>query len=353
MSEEFIYLPENVNSLWLYNELLSQLNKYYQAHKREDLVKISFDNVKWLDPLSIPNIMIIGTILKSFHKQPIPITFPYDLRLVNFLRSSKFFVISDLPFLQLFDYSEDLVNQAGFFINKEYRDKHKIHYYKPELKYYEILTEEEQQTCRSQMYETIRYGIVPSDYRDILQDQKVLNNYEVDTLLDIFSEIICNSILYSKSISYSFLQTGKYNSSIAISDAGIGFKKSLENKKNFKYPIFAKYREELDVKIFEDFLIIIEVLYYSMKQNRRNLWSLKEIIVNCGGTLRIHYNSTQVVFSSSRCAGCDKTAEECIQCFLDRFYTDQKVSALRIFPVKLRGVHIEIEIGNGGYIKSC
>ncbi len=353
MNGEFIYLTEDVNNLWIYSDLLVQFNKYYQNHKKEDLIKISFENVKWLDSLSIPNILIIGTILKVFHKESIPIALPYDLRLVNFLKCSNFFNVSNLPFLNLFEYDEELVNEASFFINKEYRDKHKIHYYKPDLNYYNLLTEEEQQVARSEMYQAIRYGVVPNDYREVIQDKQLLNVEEIDILLDIFSEIICNSILYSKSISYSFLQTGKYNSSIAISDAGIGFKKSLAQKSNFDYYIYKKYSKQLDTNIYEDFLYMIEVLYYSMNQNRRNLWSLKNIIVNCGGTLRIHYNSTQIIFNSSRCAGCRKSAEDCIRCFLDRFYENQKVSALRIFPGKLRGVHIEVEIGNGGSTGKC
>lgn len=347
MDKEVIEFQDSVNNLSIYNDTLLKLNEYYKSHNRNDLIELSFQQVKWLDALSIPNLMIIGTILKLFHKKSIPLYLPYDLRLVNFLRCSNFFEISDLPFLNLFDYNEELVNQSGFFIDKEYRDKHKIHYYKPDLSYYNILEEEQQQIKRSEVYQAVRYGIVPNQYQEILQDQELLNNEEMNILLDVFSEIICNSILYSQSISYSFLQTGKFGSSIAISDAGIGFKQSFEKKLGFKNEILEKYKTKLDTKLFEDFLYIIEILNYSMKQQRRNLWSLKNIIVNNGGILRIHYNSTQIIFNSSRCSGCRKNAESCIECFLNKFYSDKKISSLRIFPVNLRGIHIEVELRSG------
>ncbi|NOW07771.1 hypothetical protein [Clostridium beijerinckii] len=354
MNDKIIYFQENSTNFSIYDDLLVQLNKYYKAYtNKEEVISLSLENVKWLDSMILPNIMVIGTILRVFHKQSIPLHLPYDLRLLKFLKCSDFFQISDSSFLKLFDYNEEVVDQSNYFIDKEYRDKHKIHYYMPDLSYYDIESEEEQQNRRGEMYHSIRYGTVPNDYRDILQDKNVLDSEQIDDVLDIFAEIICNSILYSKSITYSFLQTGKYNSTISISDAGIGFKKSLSKKSSHESYIINKYQDKFNLNMYEDFLYIIEVLNYSMNQKRRNLWSLKNIIVNNGGTLRIHYNSTQVVFNSSRCSGCKKSAEDCIECFAKRFYKDKKVSALRIFPIKLRGVHIEVEIGNEGRRSTC
>ncbi|WP_297423927.1 hypothetical protein [Clostridium sp.] len=344
MNEIELNLRERVTSLTLYEDFIYKLNKWYRSGNGLENPIIDLSEVEWIDALAIPNILVIGNIMRSFHGKPIRLILPSDLRLVNFMRTSNFFLVSNLGNINLFDYDVDLVERAAYFIDNENRDKHKIHYYKPELSYYLIEKEEEQLKYRASMYESIRYIVAPNQYKDVLMDQDVLSERELNVLLDIISEIICNSILYSKSISYSFIQTDKYKSNFSISDSGIGFKKSLLNKNNVKTYLFDLYKNILDYNQFEDFIVIMDVLFYSMNQNRRNLWSLKEIIVSSGGTLRIHNNSTQVVFTSKKCAGCYKGADECFKCLLDAYKKGH--SNLRIFKAKLRGVHIEVELKN-------
>lgn len=346
MRETKLDFDERITSLAVYEKFLPKLNKWYRSGENIDDPVIDLFNVKWIDALAIPNILVMGSIMRIFHKKPVRLILPNDLRTINFMRTSNFFLISDLGNARLFDYDIEEVNRAEFYINEENRAEHKIHYYKPELLYYSLETEEEQLKYRAAMYENIRYVIAPYKYRQVLMDKRVLSENEVDVLLDVISEIICNSILYSKSISYSFIQTDKYKSIFSISDSGIGFKKSLENKKNLNRYLYNKYKDISEYNDLEDFITILDVLYYSMKQDRRNLWQLKEIIVNRGGTLRIHNNSTQVVFTANKCAGCNKRADECFECLLDAY--KKGYSNVRIFKAKLRGVHIEVELKNGG-----
>lgn len=333
-----------LTSLELYEKFIGNLNKWYMQYGNKEVPILDLRSVDWIDSLCLPNLLVIATIIKSYHKEPLQILLPYDNRTVNFLNTSDFLLTGNLDYLQLFSYNSERVSKASFFVNKENRKEHKICHYKPDLDYYKINSEKEQLSYRTLMYEHIRYVIVPKNYKAIIEDKHILTESEVDTLLDIISEIICNSILYSKSISYSFMQTDRFKSSFSISDAGIGFKNALLNKKNFKYIIHDEYMDEFNDPKFEDLLSIIEVLNYSMNQNRRNLWSLKSLIVNSGGTLRIHNNSTQVVFTANKCSGCNKTAEECLKCLKESY--DNALSNLRIFDGRLRGVHIEVELRN-------
>ena len=65
------------------------------------------------------------------------------------------------------------------------------------------------------------------------------------------------------------------------------------------------------------------------------------------GTMRIHYNDTQVIMTSNRCSDCKRFApKECVKCLLDNYNPTNEASKsnLRFFDSLYRGVHIEIEL---------
>lgn len=344
--KEYLELSGKITSLILYKNFIQKLNKWYKKHGNKNVPTLDLSGIEGIDALCLPNLLSIATIIKSFHKESLNIILPYDYRVVNFLNNSEFLLTGELEYLNLFKYNHEMVSKASFFIDTENRKEHKVHHYMPDMKYYKLTDIDEQLSYRTLMYENIRYIVVPDNYKKVIEDKNILTDNEVDDLLDIIAEIICNSVLYSKSISYAFVQTDRFKSCFSISDVGIGFKNALKNKKNFDYYIQRKYKQHIKDDKFEDLLYIIEILNYSMNQNRRNLWSLKNLIVNNGGILRIHNNSTQVVFTANRCSGCTKRAEECLLCLKESY--DNGLSNLRIFEGRLRGVHIEVELRNEG-----
>lgn len=346
LEDKGLSLNNNVTSMRVYEEFLYQLNRWYRSGDDISEPIIDLSEVEWLDSAAIPNILSIGNIMRIFHKKPIKLLLPNNMNVLNYLSNSNFFLASSVKGIELFEYDSELIDRANFFVAKENRDKHKIQYYLPYIGYYDIEKEEKQLELRSEIYEEVRYAIVPNRYREVIMDKENLSDNEVDVLLDVISEVICNSMLYSKSISYATIQTNRFKSIFSISDTGIGFKKSLISKKNYKSSIgnSENTRTIKDKKEYYDFFAIMEMMEYSYLQDRRNLWSLKNIIVNKGGTLRIHNNSTQVIYSSNKCAGCHKHARECVDCFLKSY--NEGRSNIRIFKASLRGVHIEVELKN-------
>lgn len=339
-----IYLDTNATSFSFYNSLLPNLSAYYREYPgRESLPTISFENVEWLDPLIIPNIIGAGIVLKKYHRRPIPLKLVWNPRLLYFLNEIGFFQVIDNPILQIYDYNKDYV--GGFPSDKKYRDKHKLHYYFPDMNYYKIPTNQ-QATYRNNMFEQLRYNHIPNDYREVIGDQGALTSTEINRALNVLTEIICNSVLYSESECFSFIQTNAYGTSLSISDCGIGFKGSFDKKK-IDLPLYRELKEKVSSRInrdASDFLIILDVLDYSKRQERENLWDLKNLVIKNHGKLRIHYNSTQLVFTHNRCSGCSKEIKECMECHLSTKDWDPQYASLRFFSSKYSGVHIEVEL---------
>jgi len=343
--ESIIKLNKNMTSFLFYNETLKEIREYYRSAKyriNKQPPIISFENVEYIDSSVITCVIALGLYLKNYHNDNIVLEFKYNPNLLKTLYDVKFFIISKK--LDIFCFDNNLL---GGFSDIEHRKDHKMHFYEHMNEYYQISDDNQKIKYKDTLFEYLRYNIIPNNYLQIIKDKDVFNSNEVSDVLNIFSEIICNAILYSKSYSFTNIHTDKYKTLISISDIGIGFENSLKQKKSFDYPIYQKYKNNNYSDITEklrDFIMIFESLNYSMHQDRQNLWKLKNLIVKNGGTFRIHYNTTQIVFTHSRCHNCLKDSYECSICLLQDYNTNLHVSPVRIFDTKFPGVHIEIEL---------
>jgi hypothetical protein len=123
-----------------------------------------------------------------------------------------------------------------------------------------------------------------------------------------------------------------------------------------------------------DFFYIMEAIYFSMLKNRKGLI---DFIFNVAdnGTVRIHYQSTQVIFTtriilnSTELNNCrhevldefdkyDSISKATESKVIDKMFdlinvllglrtNDKKYTPIRIFDVIFKGVHVEFEIKRG------
>lgn len=330
-----IILPVKVTNEVIFGEVLSQFRNYYK-HERKEGIEISFQGVESIGTLSIPNLLVLLDILKRLEHE-IYIELEYNPRLLAFLYHINFFYYIDM--LGLARYDRDYIGGFGQYIDKTYRKEHCLHIYKPNLNYYKY-NSNDREIVRTSLYQQLVTDIIPNDYAEVLSDRGMLNSIEIRECIEILSEAIANSILYSRSYTYAFLQTDRFKTSIGVSDSGIGFQKSLALRE-YDTTCF-KYKGLNDS--YNDFLAIMKALKYSEEKKRKNLWRLKKVITSKGGTLRIHNRTTQIIFTGNKCGRCEKECvEECFECMLDS-NQNSIYPNLRIFEAGLSGVHIEIQI---------
>ncbi|AIF53525.1 hypothetical protein [Pelosinus sp. UFO1] len=336
-----IFFESKITSYNFYNKFLQELSSFYKTNGGRIAPNLSLEKVEWMDTLVIPNILSLGLYLSKFHHSQIPLQISWNPRILFFLNEIGFFKIVQSKF-SVYEIDERFL--GGFPVDKQYRDKHKLQYYLPLADYYNKKLED-QEFYRNELFEKMRFGKVLNDYKDVIEDQGSLDSQEVKKTLDVLTELICNSILYSGTECFAFMQTNKYGSKISLSDYGIGFRKSLE-RKNIKLKVleanYKIYSQKTGIDL-EDFLVIMDVLSYSKSKERENLWELKNIITKNNGILRIHYQSAQVIFTHNKCKNCEEDIKKCLDCLLETADRDPQYSSARFFKTKFPGVHVEVE----------
>jgi|GEM_PF-1017094 len=230
------------------------------------------------------------------------------------------------------------------------------------------------------------------DNKNFLENKTSIIDYQ-KFYIHILPELITNGVLHSKANTFASLYNDGYKTKISVSDNGIGFEQSMDKKQNLGFYQRNMLKEELNKKsnfnINSNYLIhlhsIFEILYFSMLKNRLGLFDLIcNVILKLDGIFRIHTENTQIVLSkriNETVINLYKKRKEIIKLhdeellgkinsdelkismdilsiqardlFTD-FYTevlgkynkDVKFSSIRFFPVRFRGVHIEVEIPN-------
>lgn len=344
-----IYLPNSITSFSMYNEILPQLTIYYAEGNKENPT-ISFVNTEKMRMESIPVFMGILDIIYNINKIPVFLEFEYRPQLLYFLDHSLFFHYADNQ-LGYIDYNRELIGGFSEYISKAYRDVHILHVYDP-IDGYFALSESDQLQMRSEVYEEMRYHNVVYDYGTVLNDVDSLWENDKENFKTLLAEMITNSRLYSMSRCYSFFSSDRHSSIISICDVGRGFEFSLGKKRgSIFYPREKVHEFELIKKKclnkyvsyeLNDYFVIMEALFYSQLQKRINMYSLKKVIADSNGILRIQTGNVQVVFSQY-CRNCSKGIESCIECLLERISRDLKYSPVKCLESKFKGVRIEIE----------
>lgn len=377
-----IYFIGNITSFVFYNQLFTALREHYRVNGVSVAPVFSFIYVDRFDPLVVPNLISLGFILKSIHNTPTCLEVA-STNATKFLDNGWFFkavgpynvfsedldidgsglcrTIKQETGYEIYDFDPKMLGFYNFSnVSNPFNPDHRVFVYKDDsYSYYskfiqEGVSEEELGIIRSEKYQELK-PFIEKRYWNIL---RALNNNNKRTVLDILTEIVTNAVLYSGSPCSAMLQTKDNETKISISDCGVGFEYSFEKrrekfKKEYKN-VFNEFSTEEQI-IYKDFLYIFETLCYSKEKSiaRDNLYTLFEIILKKGnnsniedGTIRIHYNNTQVVMTSKRCSKCSKfDPKNCAKCLLEGYKASNEMSKsnLRIFDSTFRGVHIEVE----------
>lgn len=382
-----IYFVGNITSFVFYNQLFKALREHYKRNGVAVAPIFSFNKVKRFDSLVVPNLISLGFILKRIHSKPTSLEIPNILleiasrKAIKFLDNGWFFktigqktifseeldidgskelsTVKQETGYELYDFEPKML---GFYdVSVSYNPDHRVCVYKDEsYEYYskfvqESISEEELGIIRSEKYRVLK-PIIAKRYWSVL---KALNDNNKSVVLDVLTEIITNSVLYSGSCCSAMLQTKDNETKISISDYGVGFEYSFE-KRQEKFGeeyknVFNEFSTEEQEK-YKNFMYIFETLYYSKAKSdaRDNLFTLLEIVLrkndNYGideGTIRIHYNDTQVIMTSKRCSTCNRfDPKNCAKCLLSNYNPTKEASKsnLRFYDSIFWGVHIEVEL---------
>lgn len=391
----------SLSSFKFYNEILKDVSEFYHSVDFDNKPPIfAFTENSLVDPIVLPLIISLGNYLKKFHNNN-----PIDLDLTNnystnnlikFLDSSDFFNLvgknQNPTFpkgLNIFEFDERIPND---YRNKSIqRSDHKLRSYSlndDNLKN-RLLEFEPEESQRDFLIEYYTY-LVENHFGTLLNDKEVTSERRVE-FIDILSELITNGLIHSKSEVFIMVFSNRFKTSFSISDNGIGLFNSISVKKSNEFyenmTVFNQLKKEvkfkMSEKVQESAFSIFESLYYSILKDRQGLFDLMcNVVINCNGYFRLHNDYVQIIVSSRMN---DELNELCkirnkiIEIFnkkrwdiiseqesnseikilsseaktkivllakniFSKYSEDTRFSAIRIFNVQFKGVHIEAEI---------
>jgi len=329
-------------SYLFYNSFLPQLHYYFLTHKDKDLI-INFSEINKISPLVIPNLLNVGAILKDYFKNPCRLIFPWNQKLISYLKDIRFISLNEN--LNLFKLNEDVVKII------ETRKIVSESCYTTEILYGKN---------KSDIYNN-HYKEYNKKLYDILNDNKVEVNYElekeVDNIIKMLVELCHNGANHSNSYCFTTFQLNKQNKfEISVSDCGIGFYKSFENKiKNKEYKLKFIQNEELlnldDNK--KNLYSIIEAIYFRYDksdapyESKYGLFDIfNSILKKRKGVIRFHTENSQIILTEyiyNKLIN-DNNQSNTINNNKIISLIKSKNDNIKIFEHKYKGVHIELEI---------
>ena len=344
-------LPEYISKEIFYNKILPDLTKQYRDLKIGDRTEVSLVETKKINSNALPLLAGMLNLLQNKSQNPVFVELVYNPRLLAFLDTIGFF--EQLFRYGIIEYDKEYI---GDLWNYHYNRENKLWSYLP-ISYFEDIFEEEKQNIRDSLAEKVR-GELCCKYFFRRETTPIEGDELWNTVLISCTELIVNAVIYSGSISYSYMQSGMmFNKNrkghiLSIVDVGKGYYESLGDKirKGGGYTQrerekFYEYAQMLGIDIVREinFLSIMEALYYSQTISREmNLYKLKNLLAVSNANLRIHQRNREVVFTSAYCYKCqDRDILSCLKCVWKRKNNDK--SPLKIYPIVMAGVHIEIE----------
>lgn len=351
MEKKMIYrLPEIIDKQSIYYKILPDLNKQYRSLKKGDETAVSLVQTKRINSNALPIFIGMLNLLQNKSGNPVYLELAYNPRFLAFLDSIGFFYKLSKFGIIMFD--EEYL--GGF--SDYYGKRNEIWTCVPE-KYYEEKPEKEKQDIRDKLADVIR-GDYSNSYIFKKDTTPIKNDEQWYVTLTTATELLVNAIIYSGSMSYSYMQSGisftnnKEGYLLSIVDVGRGFYTSLGEKieKGKGYTQkqrnqFYQYAREIGIDWEREinFLSIMEALYYSQTQSRdMNLFKLKHLLAVSHANFRIHQKNREVVFTYDRCFQCmNRDILHCVECVWRSRNLSR--SPLKAYPVAMAGVHIEVE----------
>jgi hypothetical protein len=402
LEENVIWLDspdqKKFTSFRFYTELLDELSDYYRSgFYNGGPPVIALERSLKIDPVVLPLLMALGAFLKEFHKQRVTLELDNDLHsngIIRFLEQSDFLHIAgdnENPTWpigkRLFNFNRSAI---GHFSTKgEIRSDHRLHVYTEVdagLRHINLIENPEKR--RDALIEHYLYK-TGNDFEGLISEIPTSSSIR-NQLVQTMAELITNGIFHSDSDVYVMMFNNRYKTTCSIADIGKGLHESLKTKPPTPYYSYGLLTAELVEKVTlsmpknvqQSAFAIFETFYYSMLKDRQGLFDLMlNVVLGCQGYFRLHFESVQVIVSSRMLGQLNVLAEirndiyslqgrqkafkepfgDYDRAMLDyalvakaamvnlardifqKYSEDVQFSAIRLFRVKLRGVHIEAE----------
>lgn len=322
-----VSFEQKTTSFSFYNHILPQLHEYFTNHRDNELL-LDLSGVEFIHPLVVPNLLVVGSVLKNYFKKPSNMYIPWDPRLLSYL--------SDINFLNL------IREQELFSLDEKFIGGYSSHNINPE--------------CKTYMFQ---FGSSKDDIRTKLKKSETIINFLTDgrsnehseNVLRILTEICHNACNHSGSHCFATFQSNlgrnvKYKKAfIAISDFGEGFYNSLISKISSNN-LFINNEAGVSTNEHNNILAILEAIFFRKDFKEYGVYQVISSIINNSGLVRIHSEDTQLVVTSKNFKryinDYSLLKEELNSSKYDQL--EIQFSPVRKNGTKLKGVHIEFEI---------
>lgn len=361
----------------------------------------AFGNKYYIDPITLPLIVSLSEQLSKYHSSPLPLILSNNKatrRILSFLDQADFFHLVGLNQNPNFPrgknilfFREEFLGDFGGLIQKP---EHKLRGYSlSDDQLSEKIKHFDSERQRDYLVEYYTYK-VKQHFGVLLNSTNISPRLEME-FVDILSELITNGVLHSGSDAYALMFSNYHKTSFSISDNGKGLYQSLLDKDTGAISYYEKFRMfkglkglkklKIDEQIENSLLAIFETLYYSMLKDRKGLFDLMcNVVIKCDGYFRLHNENAQIIvsarmsreleilselrreildlhtahlfgkiitseYSEQIAAIANKTESEFVRlssAILDNYHEDTQYSSIRLFEVKFKGVHVEVEIPN-------
>ena len=348
-------LPECISKKIFYNKILPDLTKQYTPLKKGDKTAVSLVQTKQIDSNALPLFIGMLNLLQNKSNNPVYLELAYNPSFLAFLDTVGFF--DELYRYGIIEYDKKYI---GGFSDYNYSKGNRIMVHMP-VPYFEEKPKENKQEIRDALAEIVRGELFCTPI--FKKETTPIDNDELwNVTLISMTELIVNTMIYSGSMSYSYIQSNiaftkdRIGHLLSVVDVGKGFYESLGDKilKGSGYTQenrnrFYQHAQNtgIDIKKEINFLSIMEALYYSQTISRdMNLFKLKNLLALSNANLRIHQRNREVVFTCAQCYGCrDRDILHCLECMWKRRSVEK--NPIKSYPISMAGVHVEVEFITG------
>lgn len=312
---KIIYINNDLTSAEYYSTILPQIQIVLKYHDKIEQVCFDFSGTYKIEPNVIPNFLCIGRVIRSLLgcKPVINIPDTYEggklknyLYFIGFLRYAK----------EIFEFESD--PYTGFE-GKKIDPLCGTIYFEKDVIEDKIGWEFDNLVGPFAEKYLQKYNKISLDSGQIEND-----------IINLLKELAANAVIHGKSYSYTTVHA-KYSKKIiyiAISDSGIGFLKSCQEKHSVEL-------KDRKIVLNNEVDAIMYCIYIRKKSKKFGLYSVIYNTIMSGGTVRIHSNDSQVIFTPRI------QKQFCNQTML----SDSKFWKYNVKQnMNFSGTHIEIEI---------
>ena len=275
--KKIIYINDYLSSSEFYGSILPEIQIVLKYYDKVDELIFDFSGTNKVEPNVIPNFLCLGKVIKSLlgYKAIIRIPDTYEGgKLKNYLYQMKFLGLAK----ESFDFESD--PYTGF-------EGKAIDPLSGTVYFEQAITDDEIGFVFDNMVAPFA-----DKYLKKYNELKLDNGQIENNVINLLKELAANAKDHGKSYSYASIHA-KYSLHtifIAISDSGVGFLKSCieEHLEEIK-------QSGLDIR--NEAAAIMYCIYIRKTSKKFGLYAVIKDTINSGGTVRIHSNNSQLIFT--------------------------------------------------------